>query len=282
MNDIKVFQIFYDEKTRQGLDPGFTPLDNTANLRPDWYEFWAIRNYLLENKLEEQSWYGFLSPQFFDKTGINSQKLAAFLNHHDLAADVTIVSFAWDQIAYFVNPFEQGEFWHPGLIDLSQRFFSKAGINLDCRNYVAHSQNCVFSNYVIAKPAYWKCWLQLADALFDEAESGNGELAEALNRSTRYGSPAGQAGQTAMKVFVQERIAPVLLAVNRFSVMAMGMSASAALFDRLFIESPRTRRLLHTCEAMKQEYCSSRDEEYLKMYKKVRALVPTRMNVPPA
>ena len=37
---------FFDEATRALLDPGFLPLDNTANRRPEWYELWVIREFL--------------------------------------------------------------------------------------------------------------------------------------------------------------------------------------------------------------------------------------------
>ena len=36
-----------------------------------------------------------------------------------------LFSHAWDQIAYFQNPFFQGDFFHPGLLDLSQNLFDE-------------------------------------------------------------------------------------------------------------------------------------------------------------
>ena len=47
-----IYQIYYDEASRAALDPGFLPLDNTANLRPDWYEFHVIKKFLENNHLE--------------------------------------------------------------------------------------------------------------------------------------------------------------------------------------------------------------------------------------
>lgn len=35
---IFVYQIYYDDISRQQLDPGFIPLDNMTNSRPDWYD----------------------------------------------------------------------------------------------------------------------------------------------------------------------------------------------------------------------------------------------------
>ena len=57
---IHIYQIYYDQATKQALDPGFIPLDNSNTERPDWYEFWPIRKFLKENQLQEDYWYGFL------------------------------------------------------------------------------------------------------------------------------------------------------------------------------------------------------------------------------
>jgi len=46
-----IFQIYYSNATREALDPGFVPLDNIRNERPDWREYWPIRRHLLNNSL---------------------------------------------------------------------------------------------------------------------------------------------------------------------------------------------------------------------------------------
>src|SRR6478752_9593069 len=172
----EIRQIFYDEATRRQLDPGFVPLDNTANLRPDWFELSVIRDFLLRASLQEDTWYGFLSPKFRHKTGLGSAEVNAFLRGCDASADVALFSTGWDQISFFLNPFEQGEFWHPGMADLSQEFLAHCGVDLDVRRYVSHTGNTVYSNFVVARPAFWRDWLVLANKLFDLAEGGSTDL----------------------------------------------------------------------------------------------------------
>ena len=128
-----VYQIYYDEASRQNLDPGFIPLDNTANERPDWFEFWVIRNFLKNHALEEQAWYGFLSPRFQAKTGIKSEAVSKMLERFGGLFDVALFSPHWDQLAYFLNQFEQGEVWHPGLLNLAQSFFDEIGRKVDLK-----------------------------------------------------------------------------------------------------------------------------------------------------
>src|SRR5450631_3293085 len=44
---LHLFQILNHYTPRGDLDPGFEVLDNSSNERPDWYEYWPIRRFLL-------------------------------------------------------------------------------------------------------------------------------------------------------------------------------------------------------------------------------------------
>jgi hypothetical protein len=263
-----VYQIFYDEKSRASLDPGFIPLDNTANERPDWFEFWVIRNYLKTRTLQPNCWYGFLSPRFTTKTGITSEVVLDAVNRFGDNSDVALFSPGWDQIAYFLNPFEQGDLFHPGLMDLCQDFFDRIDMRIDLRSLVTHSSTSVFCNYIVAKPRFWLRWLSIADRFFDFVEA---EAPDIFRQSTDYGTTRGE---WPMKTFIQERIAPLLLAREDFKVLSLDQSQSAPIFNALFDNDLQTRRMLQICDFLKKEYCLSKDEDYLKMYWKVRRKIP--------
>ena len=49
---VRLFQIAYSPATLAAVEPGFEVLDNLANPRPDWYEFWPMRRYLREQPLD--------------------------------------------------------------------------------------------------------------------------------------------------------------------------------------------------------------------------------------
>ena len=161
--DFCVHQIFYDEASRADLDPGFIPLDNAQASRPDWYEFWPILQFLRSNKLDEDVWYGFLSPRFERKSGLNSASVFQILDLIDLSHDVALFPTGMDYILYFKNVFEQGESSHPNLINLSKKFIAQAGIDVDLDTLVSHSGNACFSNFIVAKAPYWNEWRQLAE-----------------------------------------------------------------------------------------------------------------------
>ncbi|AMP16329.1 hypothetical protein [Collimonas pratensis] len=273
-----IHQIYYNASTCKMLDPGFVALDNTANARPDWFEFWVILNFLRNNPLEENAWYGFFSPKFRLKTGLKSEAILSFLQKQPAATEVALFSPSWDQIAYFLNPFEQGEFWHPGLRDLSQKFCDAIDLQVDLKTLTAHSHSSVFSNYIVAKPAFWRQWQEIAEAFFAFIEQGEKPLAKKIGANTTYGSAAHEAP---MKTFIQERIATLVLARNDFKVAAMDFSPHGGIFTKIFNDDQRTRRLLQSCDLLKQLYCESGDEEYLSIFRKTRALVPAKCNLLP-
>ena len=81
-----IYQIRYD--SRLELDPGFEVLDNSANERPDWFEYWPIRRFLLNEALDENAFYGFLSPKFKLKTGLNFDSVREFILAAEPATDM--------------------------------------------------------------------------------------------------------------------------------------------------------------------------------------------------
>ncbi len=277
MGGLHLFQIFYDAATRTALDPGFTPLDNTRNERPDWYELWVIRNHLHRNPPGADDWYGFFSPGFRQKTGVTSREVGEFMEFARDKVDAALILCAWDQVAYFQNPFEQGEVWHPGITALSQAMLTRLGEPADLAAMVTHSGNFTFANFIIGKARYWQRWLQLADSLFDLVETDQSPLGASLRQTTSYGSDANQAP---VKAFIQERLPALILADKSFRTATMNTSDAFPIYDRLFVVDEATRGVLQTCDALKKKYRQTGDPKYVTLFKEVRRLVGTRFTLP--
>lgn len=205
---IHLFQIAYSEASRAAIEPGYAVLDNLANPRPDWYEYWPIRQFLLEQPLDEAAFYGFFSPKFRSKTGLTAAQVRAFVTAavHTAQADVVLFSPQPDMGAFFLNVFEQGETFDPGLIDACTQLLRGMGHDVPLRELVMDSRQIVFSNYFVARPAFWREWLKLNEGLFAVCEGPDSPLRQALCLPTSY--PAQR------KVFVQERMASLLLATQ--------------------------------------------------------------------
>ena len=79
MPRIEAFQICYSAESAQSVPAGFKALNNLDNARADWREYWPIREYLLNNPLEDGVLYGFVSPKFSYKTGLDYQAVQSFV-----------------------------------------------------------------------------------------------------------------------------------------------------------------------------------------------------------
>lgn len=260
MDNIFIHQIFYDDTSKSLLAPEFKPLDNTKG-PSDWFEFYPIMEFLKKTTLQENAWYGFLSPKFQQKTGLSASEVINIISRYSTYANVAIFSPAWDQLAYFKNQFEQGEFAHPGLLEISQKFINETPLKIDLTKLVTYSSTAVFSNFIIAKPKYWTQWLQIAQQFYKYCLDNQIGKTTYLDSKNKMGP---------MKVFIQERLSSLILAQGNFKTLAFDFGQSAPIFDQLFDNNPKTRKMLQTCDLLKEKYVTTQDESYLNMYLKIR------------
>jgi hypothetical protein len=231
---IHLHLIAYSSAVREAIAPGWLVLDNQANPRPDWYEYWPIRHFLLNQGLDEDAFYGFFSPKFTAKTGLSFEATRDFVAAHAERADVLLFSPQPDMGAFFLNVFEQGETFDRGLIDAYGAFLAHIGRPAPLRQMVMDARQVCFSNYFVARPAFWREWLVLNEALFALCEAAPTAETAALHaqlvHTTTYPGPGGQGAQR--KVFLQERACSLLLATQPkwrsvpYDPFGMGWSAS--------------------------------------------------------
>ena len=257
-----IYQICYSPETLENIPEGFKVLDNLKNERPDWREFWAIRQFLKSNYLADDALYGFMSPKFPEKTGLNYGNIEKFI--HDRYEGEDIVSFSpfWDLIGIFKNIFEQGDFFHAGLADACQAFSNKHLAGIDLIDSITHSQNSIFCNYFLAKKSFWNQWLEVGELLFSECENNSSYLANILNDPTTYGEQ-----HLPMKIFVQERLATMLLLANSdikcLSYSPFNIGASRTFFNKFLKQA-----LLG--DALKIAYSKTKNHGYLNEFSEIR------------
>jgi hypothetical protein len=261
MHAMHIYQILNHYTSRQGLDPGFKVLDNSLNERPDWFEYWPIRNFLLNEALDEDAFYGFLSPKFQLKTSLNSDVVRESILAADAAVDVILLSPSIHNSAYYLNVFEHGDAEHPGLKNVAQRLFERLGLPHDLDSLVSDSRNTVFSNYFIAKPRFWRAWLAINEKMFAIAETPSDALGEELRTPTSY--RGGSSVQ--MKIFIMERIATWLLTSDR---------RFAARVRDPFVARSRIYKLpvAIVCDALKIAYATQGRAQYKDVFLLVRGL----------
>jgi hypothetical protein len=182
-------------------------LDNSGNERPDWYEYWPIRKFLLNEKLDESAFYGFLSPKFKLKTNLSAAQVRDFIQASAPATEVALFSPSIHNSAFFLNVFEHGNAEHPGLMQVARAFFARINHPQPLEDLVSDSRNTVHSNYFVAKPRFWRAWLAITEQLFAIAEIPADPLGIQLRTPTQYRGRR----DVQMKIFLMERVATWIL-----------------------------------------------------------------------
>jgi len=259
MHAMHIYQILNHYTSRQELDPDFGVLDNSSNERPDWFEYWPIRRFLLNEALDENAFYGFLSPKFKHKTSLSSADVREFILAADSTAEVILLSPSIHNSAYYLNVFEHGDAEHPGLKAVAQRLLERLELPSDLDSLVSDSRNTVHSNYFIAKPRFWRAWLAINEKMFAIAETPDDPLGEALRTPTRYRGGFN----VQMKIFVMERMATWILTQDR--------SFAARVRDP-FVARSRIYKLpvAIVCDALKIAYATQGRTQYRDVFLLVR------------
>jgi hypothetical protein len=260
---VHLYQVVYSPETLVSVEPGYLVLDNLRNERSDWREYWPIRRFLLNTTLDEDAFYGFFSPKFGAKTSVRPAQVAAFVRTHAARADVVLFSPQPDMGAFFLNVFEQGELFDPGLIEAYEAFLAHIGRPVALGQLIMDSSQVVFSNYFVARPAFWRAWLTLNEAMFAVCESPDTPLPmrQALCQPTTY------PGDVQRKVFLIERAASLLLVTQpdwrsvAYNPFGMGWSMSR------FREHPTDAVI---SDALKMAFRDRHYPQYMEAFSAVR------------
>ncbi len=233
---VHLYQVAYSGATLAAVEPGYAVLDNLANPRPDWFEYWPMRHFLQHQPLDDDAFYGFFSPKFGTKTALTHTDVVATVRAAAPQADVVLFSPQPDMGAFFLNVFEQAETFDPGFITAANAWLAHSGQAVllqhtglalpPLQTLVMDTNQIVFSNYFVARPAFWRSWLALNETLFAVCEGDPSALRDQLTHATNY------PGNAQRKVFLQERSASLLLTVQKHwrthaaNPFTMGWSAS--------------------------------------------------------
>ncbi len=271
-DQIKAYTIAYTPQLFASVEAPFLPLDHTANERSDWQEYWPIRKFLLNNELDENCLYGFLSPRFTDKTGLGGERLMQFLSKEGRGKDVVTISPQPDMGAMFLNVFAQNELFDPGFCETADIFFKTIGLDIDLQTCVMDSTQIVFSNYFFAKPAFWRRWLQVNERIFYLCEVQPAFATKiGLLKKTSYRDGVQR------KVFLMERIASSLLIsephwqVGNYNTFLCAYSAS------------RLNEFPSECmiaDALKMAWNLTKNDFYIKEFQKIISKTAVTLSPP--
>lgn len=217
-------------------------------------------------------YYGFFSPRFKSKTGLDSSVIFEFIENHADSSDVFLFSPFFDQCAFANSVFHQGAVEHAGILQTFKDCVSEVAPAVDFDGLMTDSRNTVFCNYFVAKPGFWMDWLNRCERIFNIAEAEQADLARRLNSNTNYWG-----GGTPTKVLVIERIASLILATQR------GWKAKSDNPIALPWSSAPTAKFpleMAFLDALKIAYSSERHPQYLDAFHRLRQAIIQQLQQP--
>ena len=115
---INIFNIVYDKASYEERDVQFPLMGDMNNPEPELYEYYHIINFYESNRASwnESDLYGFLSTNFFLKTGLEGDDLINKLEKNSEGKSIVIINPWWRLFQSNINSYEKGEENHPGLL----------------------------------------------------------------------------------------------------------------------------------------------------------------------
>jgi predicted O-linked N-acetylglucosamine transferase (SPINDLY family) len=199
---------------------------------------------------------------------LGAAQVRDFVERNQHAGDVFIFSPQPDMGTFFLNVFEQAEAFDQGMIATYQAVASMTGFQIPIEDLIMDSRQVVFSNYFVAKPAFWRVWLSINEIIYNLAEDPANPLGKELCVPTNYRTASVDNEPVQRKVFLQERTASFILSTDsrwkgvRYDAFKTAKSISA--LARYELESVMS-------DALKIAYRETRDDKYIATYFELRA-----------
>ena len=264
MLDIKIYEILYGENQRL-TDASFTGF-KVENYQPEWREFRHLIDYYRAGGYLKHDFSGLFSPKFSLKTKIMGCEFLEFCQKNSSADVIFINPFPQIEHIYF-NVWEQGECWHPGLINAANTLLSNVGFNIDVSCIKRQtSRELLFSNFWVGNEKFWSQYI--GDflnpiALYLESESGR-MLSQDLNKPTYHTTDCGYLP------FIIERLFSTFLCLNS-NISSKGMLVNQ--IEPYFIH-PFEKRAVQIGKKLASQY---QDDTELKLALNRLSRVTTRI-----
>jgi len=235
--NIQIYQIYYQNDQQNNLDINFTPYSNILNNNPDWHEYWVFKDAYEKGLHLESEFTGFLSWRFNEKTRIDGKRLIEFIkknqpNNHDV---YFINPLPWD-LDCFDNIWLQGDYYHKGILDFTQKVLRKCGININLREIVHGEETGAYCNYWVGNQHFWDEYMKFTLPVYKYlSEDLSDEERDFLYSDSNYHISKNYIP------FIMERMFSTLLSYNK-NIKALGFKYTLEETYRLTLNNYRVVR----------------------------------------
>jgi hypothetical protein len=205
----RIHQIYYRDDQQPLLDQAFIPYDNTGNSRPEWREYHVFRTEFLRDACRSDAITGYMSWKFGSKTKTSGEAFKRFIQHNP-GFDVYFINPTDLVPRRFRNIWLQGDFHHPGLIEITEAVLQQAGMRIDLAQLQCDAAKTLCCNYWAGTAAFWQKYMAFCEPVFHAIEHHiDPELKARIDRR------ADQTIDACYRPFIMERMFTTLLSIDR-------------------------------------------------------------------
>lgn len=246
----QIAQIYYDAAQLGNLDPAFKPYDNTANENREFAEYYIFEKEYTSGRVREGDLTGYVSWKFGQKTCLGGKKFIDFIEKNP-GYDVYFINPFPMQVKFFRNLWLQGEFYHPGIISISQEILHLAGYDINLKTAIHDRRTALYCNYWVGTRQFWDRYMAFTQPIIEMLRSGLSSVQkEKLHSIADFGN------EFSYIAFIIERLFTTLLHHNKtISYLAYPHSYSgirhkyghfSPLLYKLFPDNSRLLNFVYT------------------------------------
>ncbi|NOU00964.1 MAG: hypothetical protein HOO95_05245 [Gallionella sp.] len=169
MVKMKIYQIYYDDQSKSALNPNFIPFNNTHPEKPFEFEYGVMRKlYFKSDTFSDDGFLGVMSWKFQQKTYVSPAKFIGWMEwmHKKKVGDIYTINPYPHESKIFENVWQQGNHFHPGLLDFACEMFDKAGIDKELLTLKHPPSVACYCNYWVAKQSFWDVYMSYTEKLY--------------------------------------------------------------------------------------------------------------------
>ena len=240
LSKINIYQIFHKTELKSLLDPDFIPLDhcdytqNNPEESNKWRE-WPILKKIGYDlaKADDADIWGFVSYKFNEKTNCSGKDFINFIKNNP-DADVWFMEPNYKPFNPFLNPWQQGELYHPGISNIPNFMFQAAGNQI---NVMEIPMRICWYNFFAGTEKFWKLYFEVIDNMIEVAQQHKG-LNDAL---FNIGASHGNDPTVPYFIFVVERMFPTILALSDLKAAGLSYNHDDFQLAPMFIDHVTNR-----------------------------------------
>lgn len=181
----KIFQICFEPRQIDLVEPPLTPFDNIANERPELREYWSFTKAIDNGSTKDLDAWGFLGPRWEAKLKYSANQIKQSIDENP-ENDVWIFNHARAVNALTYNVWEQGEFFHKGLRKVAEEVLTIAGFNSSAVNAFMTEYNTCYCSYFVARKEFWEDYIDFLSRIIVAIDSLSDDVKEIYNSSANY------------------------------------------------------------------------------------------------